>query len=88
MKYFTINAPGTSRINYFSVNVNRKILINQLLRIGFISIGLLLTTLQLLFALSVKSQKISSVEVKLEIKNEALLAAFKKIEEQTPFRFV
>ncbi|WP_411275426.1 carboxypeptidase-like regulatory domain-containing protein, partial [Daejeonella sp.] len=88
MKYFTINAPGTTHVYYFSVNVNRKILINQLMRIGFISIALLATTLQLLLAFPVKSQKISSVEVKLELKNEALLTAFKKIEEQTPFRFV
>jgi len=90
MKYFTINAMGatTSFVNYFSENSNRKLYIIQLMRIGFVSVALLLTTLQLLLALPVKSQKISAVEVKLDLKNESLLTAFKKIEQQTPFRFV
>lgn len=88
MKYFTINEHGAPLVNYFTENSNLKPFIIKLMRIGFISIALLLTTLQLLLALPVKSQKISKVEVRLELKNETLLTAFKKIEQQTPFRFV
>ena len=88
MKYFTINAPGATLVNFFAENSNRKQLIKKIMRIGFLSLALVLTTLQLLLALPVKSQKISSVEVRLELKNETLLTAFKKIEQQTTFRFV
>lgn len=88
MKYFTINAPGATLVNFFAENSNRKQLIKKIMRIGFLSLALVLTTLQVLLALPVKSQKISSVEVRLELKNETLLTAFKKIEQQTPFRFV
>lgn len=88
MKYFTNNVSGVTLVNFFAENSNRKQLIIQIMRIGFISIALLLTTLQLLLALPVKSQKISTVEVRLELKNETLLTAFKKIEQQTSFRFV
>ena len=87
MKYFTINAEGDTLLNYFSENSNRKLII-LFMRIGLISIVLLITTLQLLLALPVKSQEISTVEVRLELKNEPLLTAFKKIEQQTHFRFV
>ncbi|MDO8993671.1 MAG: carboxypeptidase-like regulatory domain-containing protein, partial [Daejeonella sp.] len=58
------------------------------MRIGFISIAFLLVSLQMLLALPANSQKIGSVEVRLELRNETLLSAFKKIEQQTPFRFV
>jgi len=88
MKYFTINAPGATLVNFFAENSNRKQLIKQIMRIGFLSLALVLTTLHLLLALPVKSQKISSVEVRLELRNETLLTAFKKIEQQTTFRFV
>jgi TonB-dependent SusC/RagA subfamily outer membrane receptor len=89
MKYFTINnSPGTSLALFFAENSNRKQLIKQIMRIGFLSLVIVLTTMQLLVALPVKSQKISSVEVRLELRNETLLTAFKKIEQQTPFRFV
>jgi len=88
MKYFTINKSGTTPASFFAENSNRKQLINQVMRIGFFSLAILLTTFQLLLALPVKSQNISSVEVRFELRNETLLAAFKKIEQQTPFRFV
>jgi len=58
------------------------------MRVGFISLVIMLITLQVLLALPVKSQKIGKVEVTLELRDESLLTAFKKIERQTPFRFV
>ena len=88
MKYFTINASGPAHENFNVGYNNRRQLIKQIMKIGFFSIVLLLTSLQLLLALPVKSQKISSVEVRLELRNETLLSALKQIEKQTPFRFV
>ncbi|MFA6944531.1 MAG: SusC/RagA family TonB-linked outer membrane protein [Pedobacter sp.] len=88
MKYFTINASGPAHENFNGGYNNRRQLIKQIMRTGFFSIVLLLTSLQLLLALPVKSQKISSVEVRLELRNETLMSAFRQIEKQTPFRFV
>ncbi|MES3019288.1 MAG: SusC/RagA family TonB-linked outer membrane protein [Bacteroidota bacterium] len=88
MNYFTIPAPGNAPVSCLSTNSKRTLITRKLMRIGFIFVAVLLTTAQLLLALPVSSQKISTVEVKLELKNETLLAAFKKIEQQTPFRFV
>ena len=88
MKYFTINKSGATLVNFFAENSNQRQFIKQIMRIGFFSMAILLTTFQLLLAIPVKSQKISSVEVRFELKNETLLSAFKKIEQQTPFRFV
>lgn len=88
MNYFTLNARGATTAILFAGGSNLNQLIKQIMRIGFISLVLLLTTLQLLLAIPVKSQKISKVEVELELNSESLQTAFKKIEEQTLFRFV
>jgi len=88
MKYFTNSTSGTVLVNTITRSSSRKKFIIQIMRIGFISLALLLISIQMLLALPAKSQKISSVEVRLELKNETLLSAFKKIEQQTPFRFV
>lgn len=89
MKYFTINTPRASLLlKNFPESSNEIQKIKYIMRIGFISLALLLTSFQLLLALPVKSQKISSVTVRMELKNETLLSAFKKIEKQTSFRFV
>lgn len=88
MKYFTNSMSGAAPVNMITGSSDRRKLIIQIMRIGFISIALLLISLQMLLALPAKSQKISSVEVKLELRNETLLSAFKKIEQQTSFRFV
>lgn len=88
MKYFTNSTSGTAFAKFIASSSHSNKLIIQIMRIGFISIALLLISLQMLLALPAKSQKISSVEVRLELRNETLLSAFKKIEQQTPFRFV
>ncbi len=88
MEYFTINDSGPALENFNAGYNNRRQLIKQIMRIGFLSLAILLTTLQLSLAIPVKGQKISTVEIKFELKNETLLTAFKKIEQQTPFRFV
>lgn len=88
MKYFTNSTSGTAFAKFIASSSHSNKLIIQIMRICFISIALLLISLQMLLALPAKSQKISSVEVRLELRNETLLSAFKKIEQQTPFRFV
>lgn len=88
MKYFTIDNPRGTLVNVFATNSKKLLFIKQIMRVGLVSIAILLTTLQLLLALPVRSQKINNVIVKLELRNETMLSAFKKIEQQTPFRFV
>jgi len=88
MKYFTNSVHGATHVDDIAEKSNNKKLIIQIMRVGFLYIALMLTSIPLLLALPVRSQKISSVEVKLELRNETLLTAFKKIEQQTPFRFV
>lgn len=88
MKYFTKSAPGaTQKISIAGHSTLKKYVV-KLMRIGFIYAALLLITGQVLLALPVKSQKIGSVNITLEVKNEPLLSALKKIEAQTSFRFV
>lgn len=60
----------------------------HILRIGIGIAGLLLTSAQLLYAGSVKSQTIEEVEVTIELKHASLLQAFAKIESQSPFHFM
>src|SRR5690606_10467850 len=55
---------------------------------GFIALFLLSLAVNLLHALPVKSQDISEVRVKLELKDKPLITALHEIERQTPFRFV
>lgn len=63
--------------------------IKNIMRIGIVTITLLIaTSLQLLFALPVKSQPIDKVEVTLGLNNETLVQAFQKIEAQSPFHFM
>jgi len=88
MKYFTNSVNGATHVVNAAKKSNNRNLIIQIMRVGFLYIALMLTSIPLLLALPVRSQKISSVEVKLELRNETLLTAFKKIEQQTPFRFV
>jgi TonB-linked SusC/RagA family outer membrane protein len=88
MKYFTKSALGSTQEVSIAERSNLHQLIVKIMRIGFIYTALLLITMQVLLALPVKSQKISSVRINLELKNESLLNALKKIEAQTPFRFV
>jgi TonB-linked SusC/RagA family outer membrane protein len=88
MKYFTKSALGSTQGVSFAEHFRLKQQIVKIMRIGFLFTALLLITMQVLFALPVKSQKIGSVKINFEMQNETLIAALKKIEAQTPFRFV
>ena len=66
-----------------------KPIIKNLMRIGVVTITLLiLTSLQLLTASPLKSQPIDKVEIKIALHNETLVQAFQKIEGQSPFHFM
>ncbi|MEJ7692901.1 SusC/RagA family TonB-linked outer membrane protein, partial [Daejeonella sp.] len=58
------------------------------MRIGIVSFVIIATSIQLFSATPVRSQAISQVEIRLELKNESLLKAFQKIEAQSPFHFM
>lgn len=66
-----------------------KPFIKNLMRIGVITVTILIaTSVQLLYALPVRSQPIEQVQVKIGLKNETLVDAFQKIEAQSPFHFM
>ena len=80
--------------NFFRLLLKNKPLIEKpiiknIMRIGIVTITILITTsVQLLFALPLKSQPIDKVEVSIGLNNETLVQAFQKIETQSPFRFM
>lgn len=58
------------------------------MRISVLSFLLILTSLELLLATSGHGQGVDDVRITLELRNESLESAMKKIERSTPFRFV
>ncbi|MEO6220258.1 MAG: SusC/RagA family TonB-linked outer membrane protein, partial [Ginsengibacter sp.] len=58
------------------------------MRIGIVTITILITSVQLMFATPLKSQPIDQVEINVSLNNETLVQAFKKIEAQSPFHFM
>lgn len=58
------------------------------MRIGIGIAGLLITSVQLMYATPVSSQPLDQVEVSIELRNESLVQAFSKIESQSPFHFM
>ena len=62
--------------------------IKQSMRIGIVSMFVLVTSIPVFSATSAKSQAIEQVEVNITLKNESLVKAFRKIEAQSPFHFM
>ncbi|MFI5139859.1 MAG: SusC/RagA family TonB-linked outer membrane protein [Sphingobacteriales bacterium] len=58
------------------------------MRIGIVSMFVLVTSIPVFSATSAKSQAIDQVEVNITLKNESLVKAFRKIEAQSPFHFM
>ncbi|WP_421938988.1 SusC/RagA family TonB-linked outer membrane protein [Pedobacter sp.] len=67
---------------------NSRSLIRQLMRISLVIAILSFTTLQCLFAVDLRAQSAQSVQISLEIKNEPITTAIKKIEQNSQFRFL
>lgn len=63
------------------------LLIRQLMRTSGILTIILLSTVEVLFATSVKGQNMATAKVTIGLRDESLAIGLKKIEEQTPFRF-
>ncbi|MDR3695387.1 hypothetical protein, partial [Mucilaginibacter sp.] len=62
--------------------------IKQFMRIGIVSLFVLVTSIPVFSATPAKSQAIDQVEVNISLKNESLVKAFRKIEAQSPFHFM
>lgn len=62
--------------------------IKQFMRIGIVSLFVLVTSIPVFSATPAKSQAIDQVEVNITLKNESLVKAFRKIEAQSPFHFM
>ena len=68
--------------------LTEKKLFTFIMRIGVITIVLLVTSMHLLYAVPANGQPIDQVRVRLELKNESLVQAFQKIEAMSNFRFM
>ncbi|HLA59119.1 MAG TPA: STN domain-containing protein, partial [Puia sp.] len=58
------------------------------MRIGILTISILIISVQMLVAVPVKGQSIKDVKIRIGLNNETLIQAFKKIESQSPFHFM
>jgi len=76
-----------NRIFWFN-RLIKKFNVSFFMRIGIGTITLIVTTAHLLNASPVKSQTVSQVNVRLELNHETLVQGFRKIEAQSPFRFM
>lgn len=59
-----------------------------LIRVGFLCMIVLSSSSRLLFASPPNNQPMGQVLISLELRNESLISAFKKIEAQSPFHFM
>jgi len=57
------------------------------MRLSLFSMLLLIGTMNMLFARDARGQDINRIKLQLEVRNESLIKALKKIQKQTPFTF-
>lgn len=88
MKFSAKPAEGSKSYFCFSASSNSRYIIRQIMRLSLITAILTTATFQILFAANIKAQGSAQVEVTMELKNEPVLSAIKKIEQQTNFRFI
>jgi len=69
-------------------NFKKHYLFHRLMRIGLLTGFFLATTVQVLLAGNVSAQKANEVQINFELKNQSVVAAFKKLEKATSFHFV
>src|SRR5256885_1202429 len=67
--------------------VQHKPKLSCLMRLSLFSMLLLIGTINMLFARNASGQDMNEVRLRLEVKNEPLIKALKKIQKQTPFTF-
>lgn len=88
MKFSAKPAEGSESYLCFSASSKSRYLIRQIMRLSLITAILITTTFQILFASNIKAQGSAQVEITMELKNESVLSAIRKIEQQTSFRFI
>lgn len=67
--------------------VQHKPKLGCLMRLSLFSMLLLIGTINMLFARNASGQDMNEIRLRLEVKNESLIKALKKIQKQTPFTF-
>ena len=89
MNFSVQHAEGRRSCWFYAVAARiQEINVTQIMRISVISVTLTLTCLQLLQATPGSSQGVKDTKLTLELQNESLEEALKKIESLTDFRFV
>jgi TonB-linked SusC/RagA family outer membrane protein len=89
MNFSVQDAESTPRLCFnAAVELVRQPIVKQIMRISVVFLALLFTTIQLLLATPGRGQGVNDTKVTLELKNESLESALKKIETLTEFRFV
>lgn len=88
MKFSAKPAEGSESYFCFSASSNSRYIIRQIMRLSLITAILTTVTFQILFASNIKAQGAAQVQVTIELKNEPVLSAIRKIEQQTNFRFI
>lgn len=87
--YFSAqSAEGRKKYVFFTASSQTRYLIRQLMRISSIIAIVFITSLQCLFATEVIAQSTQQVQVAIELNQETITSAIKKIEQNSPFRFL
>lgn len=89
MNFSVQNAEGQSTLKVITLaGLIREPVVKQIMRISVVFLVLLFASLQLLLATPSNGQGADDTRLTLELKDETLASALKKIERVTPFRFV
>ncbi|RAK35897.1 UNVERIFIED_ORG: TonB-linked SusC/RagA family outer membrane protein [Chitinophaga ginsengisegetis] len=88
MKFSAQPAEGGKVCPDLSTFNNSRYIIRQIMRLSLITAIITFATVQLISATPGNGQGTSRVEVMVELHNESVFSAIKKIEQQTDFRFV
>lgn len=93
IKAMNLSSVSEKKQSFFELPARNGLFIKksiiQSMRIGVVTITLLIAvSVELLVASPLKSQPIDEVNIHLGLNNETLVQAFKKIEVQSPFRFM
>ncbi|MCD0488977.1 TonB-dependent receptor [Pedobacter sp. MC2016-14] len=88
MKFSAKPAEGSEIYLGFPISNKSRNIIRQIMRLSLITAILISSTFQVLCASETKAQGAAEVKLTMELKNESILSAIKKIEQQTSFRFI
>ncbi|MFD2286724.1 SusC/RagA family TonB-linked outer membrane protein [Pedobacter petrophilus] len=87
--YFSAqSAEDRKKYVFFTASPQTRYLIRQLMRTSLIIAIVFITSLQCLFATEVNGQSTQQVQVTIKLQEETITSAIKKIEQNSPFRFI